>query len=159
MGRQGQRKRVPNASEGARDRMWKSMRMLRHFTTADLVATAFASHTNAAKYVRALVHAGYLRCIAPKREGIAGGHAAYQLVRNSGPVAPRIGLDGVFDANLPRDEQVANKRIRKHGLTLLRLVLAISDAAEPTDDTGWEALLARAQETRRFVAEVWSAPL
>ena len=53
------RNRVWNRQPRARDRVWQSMRMLRTFTTADLVATAEANRDNVIKYVRGLTAAGY----------------------------------------------------------------------------------------------------
>jgi len=92
-------KRRPMHGTQARQRMWQSMRVLRKFTAAEIVATAEVGASNASKYIRSLVRTGYLRVVTPKQEGVTGGHAAYLLVRNSGPYAPRIGKQDVLDPN------------------------------------------------------------
>lgn len=84
----------------ARYRMWRSMRILRRFATADLVATADAGKDNVTRYVRCLLDAGYLKISTPKREGVKGGHTIYVLARDTGPNPPRIGVHTVFDPNL-----------------------------------------------------------
>ena len=81
--------------------MWQSMRMLRIFTIPDLVATAEAGQDNAKKYVVGLERAGYLRRVREKANGRKGGHAAWMLIRDTGPSAPRLQTDGkTFDVNL-----------------------------------------------------------
>lgn len=94
------------ARRTARYRAWQSMRMLRRFTVPDLVATAEVRNDNAGNYVRALLDAGFLRVVKPKREGVKGGHPIYLLVRNTGPKPPLVRGHGrtVWDANT--DEEV-----------------------------------------------------
>jgi len=88
------------AQHNARYRAWQSMRMLRRFSIPDLVATAEISNANVSKYVRRLLHAGYLRVAQEKRSGIAGGHTVYQLIRNTGPSQPRCRSNGtLYDPN------------------------------------------------------------
>lgn len=83
-----------------RDKAWSSMRILPQFTVPDLVATAEIGESNAGKYVQGLAVFGYLRIIQPKAEGRKGGHAVYKLIRNTGPLAPRLRTDGwVYDPN------------------------------------------------------------
>ena len=84
----------------ARQKMWRSMRILRRFTAAEIEATAEAGTSNVQRYVKALLRAGFLRIARPKREGVKGGHPVYQLARDSGPKPPRVRVDGsVYDAN------------------------------------------------------------
>jgi hypothetical protein len=76
------------------------MRILRWFNIPDLVATAGINESNADQYVRGLTGAGYLRIVHLKDNGRKGGHAVYQLLRNTGPSAPRLRTDGwVYDIN------------------------------------------------------------
>lgn len=98
-GQPGQVKRAPIADGKGRPRMWQSMRVLRRFSTADLMASAEVGRDAAAKYVRFLAHAGYLRVVQAKQSGLTGGHAVYALVRDTGPFAPRIGKARVRDPN------------------------------------------------------------
>ena len=96
----GARTLVTRRKPRARDRLWQSMRMLPEFTLPDLVATAETSYDNAKKYVRGLERAGYLRRAREKRNGRKGGHAAWRLVRDTGPRAPRLCSDGTtWDMN------------------------------------------------------------
>lgn len=84
----------------ARDRMWQSMRILRKFTAVDIASTAEGGFANAQKYARGLAAAGVLRIAAPKRNGRKFGHVVYQLVRDLGPIAPRLRSDGTtYDPN------------------------------------------------------------
>ena len=96
----GARSRVWNRLPRARDRAWQSMRILRRFSLPDLMATAEVGQDNARKYVRGLARAGYLRVVKAKANGHKGGHAVYQLVRDTGPRAPRLQKDGsTYDPN------------------------------------------------------------
>ncbi len=96
----GARTRVWNRLPRARDRAWQSMRVMRRFTLPDLVATAEIHEDNAKKYVRGLVRSGYLRIAVEKDNGRKGGHAVYQLIRDTGPRAPRMQTDGsAYDPN------------------------------------------------------------
>ena len=96
----GARTRVWNRQPRARDRAWQSMRIMRRFTLPDLMATAEISHDNAKKYVRGLVLSGYVRVVVERASGRKGGHAVYQLLRDTGPRAPRLQTDGrTYDPN------------------------------------------------------------
>lgn len=112
----GMHKAAPMAQSQVRSRMWNSMRRLRQFTRAEVEATAEAGTSHAMKYIKALSQAGYLRIVVAKQQGIPGGHTVYQIVRDTGPHAPRIGKAGLLDPNLepappePGDELVSLKR-------------------------------------------------
>jgi len=71
-----------------RQRAWKAMRILSRWTLGDLEATAEITRCNAESFVYALVKAGYVRCVQAKRNGVKGGYAKYQLIRNTGPRSP-----------------------------------------------------------------------
>jgi hypothetical protein len=86
--------------------MWQSMRVMRCFTVAEVMATAEVGASAATKYVRYLLRAGYLRCVVAKRNGRTGGHAQYRLVKDTGPLAPRVGKQAIRDPNLePTDAE------------------------------------------------------
>jgi hypothetical protein len=95
------RKCEPMTAAEARQRAWQSMRVLRRFTLPDLQATAEIGRDNVGRYVRGLLRAQYLRIAKPKVNGHVGGHAIYQLVRNTGPHAPRLQHGGaaLYDPN------------------------------------------------------------
>lgn len=84
------------------DRVWQSMRILRRFDTADLVATAEAGRSGVEKYVRALGAAGFLRLIEARVNGRPGSRDQWALVRDTGPLAPIVRREKsrtVYDAN------------------------------------------------------------
>lgn len=96
----GSRTRLWKRQPVARDRAWQSMRILRTFTQADLVATAEISRQNAKKYVSGLVRSGYLMITKQNESGKTGSFTSYRLVRNTGPKAPRLQSDGnTWDPN------------------------------------------------------------
>ncbi|MGQ0622750.1 MAG: hypothetical protein ACT4QA_23075 [Panacagrimonas sp.] len=84
---------------------------------ADLESTAEVGRKHTEMYVRELVRHQYVRLVqAQKRGGLGGQAAVYQLLRDTGPHAPRIGKQGLLDPNLvpakpePGDEPVTLKR-------------------------------------------------
>lgn len=96
----GARTRVYQRKPRARDRIWQSMRILRSFTIPTLMATAEASETNVMRYVRGLLAASYLYVVKPRDSGRRGGHAVYRLIRDTGPIAPRLQRNGTtYDPN------------------------------------------------------------
>lgn len=87
-----------SSKPGARARAWQSMRILRRFTVADLQITAEIREENTRAFIRPLVAAGFLRVHAP-RKGYRDA-AIYQIVRDSGPLAPIPWKNGeVLDQN------------------------------------------------------------
>jgi hypothetical protein len=96
----GAHTRVFHRQQVDRDRAWQTMRILRRFRLPDVVATAEIGAANARKYITALESAGYLRTVVEKQNGRKGGHAVYMLVRDTGPLAPRMQSDGcTYDPN------------------------------------------------------------
>ncbi|HYW03586.1 MAG TPA: hypothetical protein VFA86_06540 [Gammaproteobacteria bacterium] len=84
----------------ARSRIWQSMRVLRRFDVPQLMATAEASRNNVGRFVLGLRRAGVIRVVRQHCNGHAGDCAVYQLVRNLGPHAPRVRIDGTcWDPN------------------------------------------------------------
>jgi hypothetical protein len=69
-------------------KVWQAMRVMRRFTTAELLMTTDASESAVMKYSRALAQAGYLRCVRARVSGRAGSRDVWQLVRDTGPLAP-----------------------------------------------------------------------
>jgi len=82
-------------------KVWQAMRVFRRFTTADLLMTVEVGESAVMKYCRALARAGYLQCARPRTSGRAGSRDVWQLVRDSGPLAPirRWDGNGVYDRN------------------------------------------------------------
>jgi hypothetical protein len=82
-----------------RARLWKAMRVIRRFDVGQLMVATDATRTNAQDYVSKLVRAGFLR-MAVKGNATARRMAIYQLVRDSGPLAPITRKTGdTFDQN------------------------------------------------------------
>lgn len=81
--------------------VWQSMRVLRRFTTADLLTTAACGQSQVHKYCRALARTGYLRLHLARVSGRPGSRDVWLLVRDSGPEAPirRQDGSGVYDPN------------------------------------------------------------
>jgi hypothetical protein len=107
MGKTGQKKTVPMTSKDARYRIWRSVRMTRRFTLADLAAMSDASLANVRKYLAALLRAGYVRIV---KEAVpayrVAGRAIYSLANDTGPFPPRVRADGsIFDANLAKPQK------------------------------------------------------
>lgn len=128
MGTKGMRRRAPHPLDVARDRIWKSMRHLRRFTRADLMATAEAGRDNVNRYIAALVEAEYVKVVQPKQQGIVGGDEVLMLTRNTGPVAPRASNDGLYDANLADPYQVSpGKRLMKHAPAIMHALREVLD--------------------------------
>lgn len=82
-------------------RVLQAMRIMRRFTTAELVMTSDIGESAVMKYCRALAQAGFLRCVLPRVSGRAGSRDVWQLVRDTGPHAPirRWDGSGVYDRN------------------------------------------------------------
>lgn len=130
MGKAGMRKRSPSVLE-ARGKIWNSMRILRTFTRPDLVATAEASPDNVKKYVSGLREAGYLALAGQHQSGQAGSYQQFRLVRNTGPVAPRLSAAGLYDANLADATCVPpTKRMQQFAQALHKQLREMVDAAE-----------------------------
>lgn len=80
-----------------KQKMWQSMRILRTFTPSDIAQTAEVSVSYATYFIATLRKAGYLK----RQAGSTGVFAQHQLLRNSGPHAPRHWTKerAVFDLN------------------------------------------------------------
>jgi len=90
------------------------MRILRRFSAPEIISTAESTHTNVMKYLRGLRKAGIVRVAREKINGAKGGHAIYQLVRDLGPIAPRLQSDrNVFDPNSHTTLQIENTTIQR----------------------------------------------
>lgn len=86
-----------SSKPGARARAWKSMRILKTFTHADLMITAEIRHQNVKMFVKALLDAGYLKLTKPP---MRGHWSTYRLVRDTGPQCPIPWKNGeVLDQN------------------------------------------------------------
>jgi hypothetical protein len=87
----------PQREAAMRDRIWRSMRIMRRFTRGDLMATANASSSVTWRYLNALAKNGYVKAarVGPSHK------MAYTLIADTGPLAPRPFSDGsIFDPNL-----------------------------------------------------------
>lgn len=96
-----------------RDRAWRSMRLRRQFTIADVVADAGTEgdadpENNVARYLRALRMAGYVKEMRERAPGTrltSNGFKRFALVRDTGPVAPvyRPKSHSLHDYNLQEE--------------------------------------------------------
>lgn len=93
--------------EALNTRLWAALRLERKSCIPDLLVKAVrggerdAAH-NAARYLRALRRAGYVRELPGRAPGSAptsNGHKRYALLVDSGPLAPVARRDGLYDPN------------------------------------------------------------
>lgn len=80
-----------------KQKMWQAMRIMRFFTPSDIAQTAEVSLGYATAFINTLRRAGYIR----RQAGESGAFASHQLLRNTGPNAPRhwVKERQVFDLN------------------------------------------------------------
>ncbi len=106
----------------ARDKAWEFMRQGKPFRLADLIERG-VQQANAYKFLAGLLEAGYLKQVQPTRPGPGGSPATYQLIRDTGELAPVVQRNGsVYDPNLEEgdgeDEPMCGvseaKRAAKH---------------------------------------------
>jgi predicted ArsR family transcriptional regulator len=96
----------PTRQGSGRDRLWRTMKMLRAFTARDLAVAASLPDApialeEAKDYAKTLSAAGYLATVKPGTP--RGGLAVYRLVKNTGPQPPQIQRrNSVYDPNLAR---------------------------------------------------------
>jgi len=85
-----------DAPETARQRMWRTAKMLKTFTLTDLALHASVPGGDvpvgsARIYVQFLAAAGYLAVVTPaKRDRAAHVTTTYRFVRSTGPLAPQV---------------------------------------------------------------------
>lgn len=95
-------------AESGRERMWRTMKLLRAFTPQDLAVHASlpgaeVAEAEAKYYCRMLAQAGYLVVAAPAKPARGGHQASYRLVKSTGPKAPQVTrLKAVWDPNEQR---------------------------------------------------------
>lgn len=77
--------KAPYKLGSSKQKMWQSMRIMRVFTPMEIAQTAEVSIDYATCFVGTLRRAGYLK----RQSGSAGPFAAHQLIKNTGPHAPR----------------------------------------------------------------------
>jgi hypothetical protein len=94
----GRRVLAPRKPNDDCQKLWRSMRVLRRFTTVDLVITSEAGMDLTRLYVKALVRAGYIVERSRRVEGKSR-IRVLELVKNTGPQAPRAGKLGLLDLN------------------------------------------------------------
>lgn len=99
---------LAGAPSEVRRRIWASMRM----SAAGFRITQIAELTSVARkrverYVNALQRAGYIAIVGAPKHGWQG--QTYRLVRDTGPVAPRVERGAVFDPNMAIAEERARR--------------------------------------------------
>lgn len=80
-----------------KQKMWQSMRIMRFFTPSDIAQTAEVSVSYAMAFINTLKRAGYIK----RQVGSVGQFATHQLLKNTGPNAPRhwVKERQVYDLN------------------------------------------------------------
>lgn len=116
-------------SDTAISRAWNTMRQLVRFTRGDLQAAAECTEALVRRYVKALIAAGYVVQDTPRVYGRApGGYANLRLVRNTGPLAPRMTATGLVDFNLLDPYSLPPSTcVRRHAHALLKLLREMVD--------------------------------
>ncbi len=77
--------RKPYKAGSPKQKMWQSMRIMRFFTPSDIAQTAEVSIAYASTFINTLRRAGYIK----RQHGDTGLFASCQLLKNTGPHAPR----------------------------------------------------------------------
>ncbi|MGL0958510.1 hypothetical protein ACSTD9_03450 [Vibrio vulnificus] len=75
----------PYHAGAPKQKMWQSMRIMRFFTPSDIAQTAEVSVEYATTFINVLRRAGYIK----RQNDATGQFAPHQLLRNTGPHAPR----------------------------------------------------------------------
>lgn len=135
-----------------RARVWQSMRILRVFTAADLIATASVSTSVVYRYIKVLAEAGYIECVREHKTGPQGKcstigprHGVWKLVRDTGPFAPNGKQHG--DPNLDPTRRSTHISIPKDEYQrALKCVRACAGMADPEAEIA--ALKIRAEGTQ-----------
>ena len=92
----GKKRAYPMKPHEGRYRIWAAIRSYPRFTVPEIAAIAEADPTNIRTYLQALTRAGYLRMTRTR----GGKPANYELIRDPGPLAPRVsGKLEVLDLN------------------------------------------------------------
>lgn len=79
----------PRPVATTRERLWRSMRVLRSFDLPALMMAAEAGRRSAEDLINCLCRAGYLR-MTSRGQSMRGTWSTYRLVRNTGPRAPSV---------------------------------------------------------------------
>jgi hypothetical protein len=89
-----------SADNKSRSRYWRMMGIAVRFTAQDIAATTETGVRPARAYIVGLVKAGYIQ-VERQTTYEVGDYTIYRLVKNTGPLAPRLRNDGtVYDPNL-----------------------------------------------------------
>ncbi len=124
----GSKVRVAPPDDQASQRMWRSMRVLVQFTRGDIEATSEASRVHVGAYISKLTKAGYVVLVQKAHSRKAGDHDVLRLVKNTGPVAPRFGKDGIYDANIAEPLARLNDRpLCRNAPALLQILRLLVD--------------------------------
>jgi len=101
--RRSRARRNRRPSNTGLDRAWQAMRILREFTTPDVVATAECNRSMLSAYMKALQRTGYL-VVTHSKATLVHRPIGWRLVRDTGPLRPHVQTDRiVWDRNLGRE--------------------------------------------------------
>jgi len=126
-GRTGMRKHMAPHPDLSTSRMWKAMRLLRQFTRGEIEATAEVNPLHVGTYVHKLIGSGYVEVVQPEDRGR---HipAVLRLIKNTGPVAPRFGIHGCYDANVEEPLlRPGDRPLTRRAPALMRMLRTVVD--------------------------------
>lgn len=125
VGTTGMRKHMAPRDDLTTSRMWKSMRQLRQFTRGDIIATAEATSKHVEKFVQQLKGAGYIEVV---QRSVSNQPEIMRLAKNTGPVAPRFGQHGCYDANIAEPAlRPGDRALNRHAPALLATLRLVVD--------------------------------
>lgn len=154
------------------DRVWRAARFLKYFELDDVAATTGLASKTVGNYIRSLVSAGYVRVVSKADTNTPGSFHRYQLVRDTGPLAPKIyATRMVRDRNNGKDYAMSQpvtardkawRRMRELGQfsahDLVDAGLSLKYAQKylmALKDAGWIAFIWRSRSGKRSAFNVY----
>lgn len=90
-----------------RERIWRVLRVIRGtFTVRDVERLSESGYHNARRYIWMLTTEGYIRNVgANDAHRKPGREALYKLIRNTGPLAPKLKDGAFYDPNIRKEKR------------------------------------------------------
>lgn len=139
-----------------RDAMWAEVRALRTFGTKEIAAAGNVDRNAARVFLAGLAAAGIVRIEPPAADTAKRLAIRYELLRDPGPVTPRVGLDGqpVLQGNLRAAAWRAMRSLKVFTVRDLHVTSGISEV----DGRSYLHFLTQAGYVRYRTKGVASAP-
>lgn len=92
-----------------RERIWRVLRVIRGtFTVRDVERLSESGWHNARRYIWMLTNEGYIRNVGPNDgHRKPGREALYKLIKNTGPLAPKLKDGAFYDPNVIHKKRTA----------------------------------------------------